>query len=130
MMIEAIRGNSSLQELHLWGNRISHLGCVILAPLLQDPSCNLHTLDMNNNQIFNEGAIAIANSLNNNNKLEKLNLSHNQIGNQSIVEYSFSGVLCNTSNINSIHSSNHTLNQLTLLNTFEGVGWENNLHPY
>jgi len=121
-MVEAIRGHGSLQELHLWGNQISHVGCVVLAPLLQDPSSNLHTLDIRNNQIGNEGAIAIANSLANNNKLKTLNLNRNEIGIQSLVEDAFSGILCNTSNINSIHSSNHTLDQLTLLNTFEGVG--------
>ena len=139
-MVEAIRGHSSLHELILWENRIDNAGCEALATLLQDPNCNIHTLNIHGNHIRNEGAIAIANSLVSNTKLKELNLRDNQIGNegaiaianslanntklkeliisdnqmdnQNIVQDAFSRVLCNTSSINAIYSSNHTLANL------------------
>ena len=113
-MVEAIKGNSSLQRLSLFSNRIRNVGCETLATLLQDPTCNLVTLDLHDNQTGNEGAIAIANSLANNNKLKKLNLNRNEMGIQSLVEDAFSRVLCNTTSINDIYSSNHSLETLSL----------------
>jgi len=131
LMVEAMRGRASLQELHLWANRIGNTGCQALATLLQDPSCNLVTLDIHHNQIGNEGAIAIANSLANDDKLKKLDLRGNQIGNESAIaianslasnnklmeldlrgirmddslENTFSGVLCDTTSINATYSN-------------------------
>ena len=113
-MVEAIRGHQQLKGLSLPSNRIGNVGCETLATLLADPNCNLLTLDLHNNEISEEGAIAIANSLTNKNKLKKLDLSRNQMGDQSIVEDAFSRVLCNTTSINSIHSSNHTLETLIM----------------
>ena len=111
-MVEAIRGHRSLETLRLNYNRIGNVGCETVAALLHDPSCNLQTLDIHHNQIGNEGAIAIANSLVNNNKLQELNLSGNQIDNQHIVKDAFSRVLCDTSSLNATHSSNHRLSGL------------------
>jgi len=108
-MVEAIRGHRSMEVLKLEHNRIGNVGCQALTTLLQDPNCNLHTLILNHNRINNEGAIAIANSLANNNKLKKLDLRDNQIDNQHIVKVAFARLFCNTTSINSIHSSNHTL---------------------
>jgi len=112
-MIEAMRGIRSLENLYLIGNRIDNTGCGSLASLLQDPNCNIITLQLRANDIGNEGATAVANSLSNNTKVQEINLCRNQFD-QNSIEDSFCKSLCNTSNINSIHSSNHTLEELKI----------------
>jgi len=117
-MVEAIRGHRSLEELSLHSNRIGNAGCEALSTLLEDPNCNLHTLDVQTNQVGNEGATAIINSLSDNNKLKKLNLITNEFVDHDSARNAFIGLLCKTSSINDIHSSNHTLLQL-----FGGQEW-------
>jgi len=56
----------------------------------------------------------IANSLANNTSLRKLDLHHNPILFHQTTEEPFCNVLCNTTSINSIHSSNHTLEYIRL----------------
>ena len=99
-MVDAIRGNRSLEELDLSGNRIGRLGCDAIAALLEDQNSNLRNLGLDRNAIGNEGTLSLANSLLNNTKLKKLILDNNQIG-RSVVDV-FSKLLCNTSSINSI----------------------------
>ena len=111
-IVEAIRGLTSLVELNLGGNRIGNGGCEVVATLLSDPISNLHTLNLRRNAIDNEGATILANALLNNTKLRNLFLYDNEID-QSVVDI-FSKLLCNTSSINSIYSSNHTLERLVL----------------
>ena len=111
-IVEAIREHTSLEELNLCGNRIGNTGCVTIATLLQDPNCNLHTLNLFNNIIGLEGASALANGLVRNSTLRELNLSQNLT--DSSVEDIFSRVLCDTSSVSSIYSSNHTLGELKL----------------
>ena len=60
----------------------------------------------------NDGAISLANSLTNNNKLHELHLFANQI--DQSVQNTFSCLLCNTTSINNTYSSNHTLHVLDL----------------
>ena len=108
-MVEAIRGHRSLGTLSLNYNRFGNVGCQALASLLQDPSCNINTLDIHHNHINNEGAIAIANSLASNNKLMNLDITHNQMNDEYEVQEAFVKLLCNTTSINDIYSSNHTL---------------------
>ena len=113
-IVDAIRGHIiSLEMLSLRENGIGNVGCGALSTLLQDPNCNLRTLDLSNNVITDNGAIALANSLSNNTKLKHLFLSHNQEISRSVKDI-FSRALCNTSCINSIYSSNHTLENLSL----------------
>ena len=50
-LIESVR-ECALEKLGLMTNRIGNTGCDILAALLEDPKCNIHTLDLNNNQII------------------------------------------------------------------------------
>ena len=122
-MVEAIRGHPSLEELHLWHNHINNAGCEALATLLRDPNCNLHTLDLNTNQISILGANTLANSLTNNTELEEFDLGENSFwSNYQSVEDAFARLLCNTTTLNSIHSSNHTLDELTLSNSTIGIG--------
>ena len=76
-IVEAIKGgcHTSLEKLFLYGNRVSNAGCHALATLLVDTNCNLKLLSLERNQIVNEGATAIANSLANNTKLKSLYLT-------------------------------------------------------
>jgi len=108
-IVDAVRGHR-LEELSLSGNNIGSAGCDIIAALLTDPNCNLHTLYLGGNAIDNEGAITVANSLRTNNKLQRLHLGGNQID-QSI-EDTFCKVLCNTTSIGHTYASNHTLQTL------------------
>ena len=110
-IVDAVRGHR-LEELSLNGNNIGNAGCVAIAALLTDPNCNLRILHLARNAITAEGATTVANSLRTNNKLQKLYLRENPID-QSIDD-TFCKVLCNTSNINSLYSSNHTLKILDL----------------
>ena len=111
-MVEAARGHNSLEDLRLDENQIGNSGCVALATLLEEPNCNLQQLELSNNAIGNEGATALANGLTNNTKLRVLNLGYNPI--DPSVEDAFLKFLCNTSSINNIYSSNHTLQHLNL----------------
>lgn len=114
LMVEAVRGHSSLEELNIENNRIGNVGCRALADLLEDPNSNLQSLLLSrgsDNPIGNEGAMAIINSLRNNTKLKELQLYHRSLG---PLYNNFSEVLCNTSSINSIHSSNHALEKLSI----------------
>lgn len=117
-IIEEVARGRIFADLELYGNRITNTGCEVLATMLRDPNCNLYTLNLHDNDIGHEGAIVIANSLANNKKLEKLIISHNTFDDtetsKSIVQDAFVRLLCNTENINSTYSSNHTLNQLQL----------------
>ena len=119
-LIEAIRGYRSLEQLSLFGNSIGRAGCEAIAALLRDPNYNLRSLDLSGNDVHNDGATTLANALLNNTKLRILNL-HGNLINQSVVDI-FARVLCNTSSINKIYSSNHTFEQLGL--SSHGVGYQ------
>ena len=114
-IVDAMRGRRMLEELNLDNNTIGNAGCDTIATLLEDPNCNLLYLSLGCNAINNEGATTIANSLTNNNKLQKLYLAGNPIDpiDRSVQDV-FSNILCNTSNINNTYSSNHTLESLYL----------------
>ena len=107
-IVEAVRGHSSLENLGLNSNIISSEDCSILAALLNDPNCNLHTLDIEDNNIGDQGATILANSLANNTKLRKLNLQYNAIS-LDCAQSVFSKIICNTTSIDNTYSSNHTL---------------------
>ena len=94
-IVEVIRGHSSLKKLNLAQNRISSDGCTALVTLLEHSNCNI----------------------------EHLYLYNNQIPIHQNTEEPFSNVLCNTTSINSVYSSNHTLESLSLYRR-EGVGSE------
>jgi len=112
-IVGAIRGHYSLEEVKFPHNRIGNAGCEALATLFEDPNCNIHTLSLANNQVSNDGAIAIANSLTNNNKLRDLRLQENSFNyDTQEVHNAFEKLLCNTSSISATFSSNHTLQKL------------------
>ena len=118
-IIEAVRGHHSLEVLNLNGNSIGNAGCEALSTLLRDPNCNLRILSLANNSfIDNEGATILANSLDNNAKLEYLHLYNDTIDQN--VQNVFLRLLCNTSTINNTYISNHTLETLSLPHQTEG----------
>ena len=96
----------------MFENRIGNVGCEVISTLFDDPNCNLHKLNLWSNGIGNnEGATALANGLVRNNKLRKLYINSTLSFDPS-VENIFSRILCNTSSVSSIYSSNHTLGWL------------------
>jgi len=112
-LVDAMRGLHSLGCLHLAGNRIGNTGCEAISILLCDPNSRLNYLNLSGNQINNEGATTIINSLASNTKLQELLIGGNPTTN-SIMQQSFSRLLCNVSSLNSIYNSNHTLVTLSL----------------
>ena len=92
---------------------VVNFGCHAVATLLRDPTSNLTSLTLQNNNINNEGISILTNSLYNNTKLRELSLTRNP-HDQNVVENTFCNLLCNTSSINSTYLSNHTLNGLLL----------------
>ena len=108
---EAIRGHSSLEKLSLDNCQVGNQ-CEVLATLLEDPNSNLQSLNLRSNSINFEGANVIVNSLINNTKLRKLYLSVAPIYRNGAAGL-FSKLICNTSNINSLHSSNHSLEKVS-----------------
>jgi len=102
-MVEAIREYTLFEKLNLNYNRIGNAGCEALATLR-----NVNWVHIADNNIGNEGMIAFANSLSENNHLRGLIISNNLFDIQSVAD-DFCKSLCNTSSINDIYSSNHTL---------------------
>jgi len=103
-MVEAIRGYNLIDYLHLGYNRIGNAGCEALSTLR-----NVTKVILGNNNIGNEGMVSFANSLFENNNLRELIIYNNNPFDLRNVEDEFCRALCNTSSINDIYSSNHTL---------------------
>ena len=106
-IVEAIRGHGLLDSLILMKNSIGNTGCEALATLH-----NVAKLNLFDNNIGNEGIIAIVNSLPVNNYLQNLVIGANQFDQLSVID-TFCTSLCSTSSINAIYSSNHTLESIT-----------------
>lgn len=113
-IVEAIRGHGLLDSLILMKNNIGNAGCEALATLH-----NVAKLNLFDNNIGNEGIIAIINSLPVNNNLQNLVIGANQFDQLSVIN-NFCTSLCNTSSINAIYSSNHTLESITFDRFFGG----------
>jgi len=113
--ISTLENYTKLQALLLKGNNIGIDGCRTLAHLLQNEDSRLETLNLDNNEINNEGVEIIANSIKHNTKLKTLHL----VGNDKITEIgyiAFLKVLTNVSSItNTYNNSNHTLTDLSPL---------------
>ena len=109
-IVEAIRGHSLLERLSLLHNNIGDTGCETLATLR-----NLTFLNIADNDITDEGMIAFANSISENSCLRELDLDDDYSANPfefRVVAEDFCRSLCNTSNINTIYLSNHTLESI------------------
>jgi len=120
-LVQSVRGNRHLKRLDLQDNIIKRAGCESLVTLLQDPNCNLVTLDLNNNMIDNDGATIMADGLSNNHKLEGVCLD----GNDDISASgwnAFFRVLSNPSSINATYFSNHTLCRIASFGSVKVAG--------
>ena len=111
-IVSVISGQGELETLRLNGNIIGgSVGCNTLANLLEDPQCNLETLELKDNQLDANGAIAFATALSRNSKLQNLLLFGN--GNLTeLLRLAFLQVLCDTSSVNATFLSNHTLTNI------------------
>ena len=118
---EKMRGLQLIEHLSLSANSVGNTGSQALATLLEDPIyCKLHTLQLQGNQIDNDGVSFLINSLANNTKLKVLWLHNNPID-RSLIEGIFCKLLCNTSSVNSIYLSNHTLEDISLPKTLQNI---------
>ena len=116
-MVEAMRGLHSLGQLHLNDNFIRDEGCQALATLLEDANCNIQILQLEGNEITNEGVVILINSLANNIKLRSIDLNSNPVDRNSldtVLHGVLPGLLCNISSVDSIYSSNHTFEDLDI----------------
>ena len=119
-MVEAIRGYRSLEQFSLPTNRIGNAGCELIATLLKNPHGNLCKLGLYSNEIGIEGLNSLANGLANNTTLNTLLLGQNPIDQDSLLEV-LSNLLCDTTNVNSIYTSNHTLEDRNLNHSRSGL---------
>jgi len=119
-LVNAIRGNQSLEVLNLEVNTIGDAGCETLSTLITNPQLNLRALGINNNHISDDGAITILNAVEGNNRLREISLFNRNPMDMNVVEDALSRLLCNTSSINSTYSSNHTVFPLELEFNIEG----------
>ena len=116
-LVIALSNASSLSSLHLATNRsITSVGWMELSTLLQYPGSNLKILFIPDNGINEEVAVSFANALSNNTSLKTLALFGflgtpiSSISSRGIEV--IGNLLCDKSSIESIYSSNHTLQQL------------------
>eukprot|EP00808_Paulinella_micropora_P014279 g54964.t1 len=79
----AVKVNASLTEISLWGNGIGDAGAIAIGRALEEnKECKLEKLDISRNQIGAEGAQHIAKALEVNKTLQTLNINWNSIGAQ------------------------------------------------
>jgi hypothetical protein len=106
--IDADNGPKHLVELGLCYNRINADGCRELAKLLQGENSTLTDLQLDDNQIDDEGVAILANALRNNSTLERLRLDNNKgitIEGMKLLQK----LLNDISSIKATLQSNHTL---------------------
>lgn len=116
-IVDALRGHP-LEALHLQQNHIRSMGCEALSSLLADQHSNLLLLNLLSNNVDDDGVNILVDSLVDNTKLKHLCLIDNHI-NPRRTHNVFSNLLINnTSNINSIYASNHTLTNMYLPQNF------------
>mmetsp|Transcript_20121 Transcript_20121/g.43688 ORF Transcript_20121/g.43688 Transcript_20121/m.43688 type:complete len:639 (+) Transcript_20121:129-2045(+) len=76
-LIGALEGHHNLVELSLGDNEIGRRGCIALKNLLSSPKTKLKELNLENNQIGDDGIAVLTKSLFNNTALKELKLSFN-----------------------------------------------------
>eukprot|EP00943_MAST-04B_sp_MAST-4B-sp1_P005657 g5657.t1 len=96
--------NTTLKELNLYFNQIGDLGCSAFGEALKTPGLKLEVLNLNMNNITDEGLIKLANGLEVNKSITELNLSGNNIVNN--------GAICLA---NCLKHQNATVQRLSLL---------------
>eukprot|EP00985_Skeletonema_marinoi_P022970 scaffold14929_cov154-Skeletonema_marinoi.AAC.12 len=104
--------NTSLETLNLSRNAFTIAGVRSLSTLIQSERSTLKDLSLHSMRIDDDGISILADALTNNTSLETLFLDLH--GSTSAGSNIFSRLLCDTSSINNIYLSNHTL---------QTIGW-------
>jgi len=86
LIVRAIGKTRAMSELDLSDNRIGDGGCQALSELLSTPNCPLRTLLVCNNGFGVVGASAVFSALRRNSRLTHLEVSRNEIGDESSQE--------------------------------------------
>ena len=102
----------NLHTLNLNGNKIGREGWITISNLLQKEGSTLTTLYIRNTDLGDEEAELLASSLNQNTKLEVLNLLGNNITERGCL--AFFKLLNDVSSIENTYKSNHTLKTITI----------------
>ena len=105
--ISSLQNYTNLQKLYLESNKIGREGCIVISNLLQNEESRLEILDLDSNDIDDEGAEILAASLKHNNTLSSLYLRGNNIKEKG--RLAFLKLLNDVSSIDSTFNSNHTL---------------------
>ena len=106
---------TTLEEISLKDNKICSNGCTAIGNLLRKGDCSLKELNLYTNNVDDEGAEILANSLKHNTTLSCTNLQNNRIdrrGLQALLK-----LLNDVSSVDSTYNSNHTLLSLELWDT-------------
>ena len=108
----ALNKFTNLKQLHLEDNNIGREGCIVICNLLQNEDSRLEILDLDSNDVCDEGAEILAASLKHNNSLTSLYLKGNNINEKGYL--AFLKLLNDVSSIESTCNSNHTLKIISL----------------
>jgi hypothetical protein len=103
---------ANLEQLNLNNNKLGREGCRSIAKLLEKGGSRLNYLELTSNDLGDEEAEILANSLKCNTSLDALYLRGNNFGERGFV--AFLKLLNNASSIDSTYTSNHTLKKLLL----------------
>ncbi len=107
--------NTNLENLDLSYNRFSTAGIRSLSGLIRSERSALKMLSISNMEIDDDGISILADALSNNTSILQLSLGGYVVSSRRVISESatsvdtFSRLLCDTSSINNIYSSNHTL---------------------
>ena len=129
--------NSNLEELYLSENQFSTAGIRSLSALIQSQGSSLKKLSLNRMQVVDDdGILILADALTNKTKLQSLVFEIGASNNAVAVKNKFEQVLCDTTSINNIYLSNHTLQSIGQRSDFfDGVNyfdlnrWRQKLEP-
>ena len=110
--VSALENHTKLCTLSLQHNNIGREGCLAIANLLQKEDSMLKELNLDANDIDDEGAEILATSLKRNDTLYDLRLDGNKLGKRGCL--AFLKLLCDVSSIENTCYSNHTLTRLSL----------------
>ena len=106
--MSALENYTNLEHLYLMSCGIGREGCIVISNLMQKEDSRLKVLNLDFNDIDDEGAEILTASLKHNNSLKHLSL----IGNNILEEkgcLAFLKLLIDVSSIESTYNSNHTL---------------------
>ena len=109
VLVEGIE-NFSLEKLDLSNNMITPSGLAVLPPIFHHESCSLKEINLAPTDIKDSGAIAFAEALVGNESLTKLLFGYTNL--TASGWSAFSTLLCDTSSVNNVYLSNHTLNEI------------------